>query len=57
MSKKDKYSLPASGAGLVRYFDEESTGPKVSPEQIVAITIILAIVCLVLRFTTTTGAS
>ncbi|MDR2830523.1 MAG: preprotein translocase subunit Sec61beta [Methanobrevibacter sp.] len=50
MSKKDKISLPASGAGLVRYFDEESTGPKVSPEQVVAITIVLAILCIILRF-------
>ncbi|MDR2873819.1 MAG: preprotein translocase subunit Sec61beta [Methanobrevibacter sp.] len=57
MSKKDKYSLPASGAGLVRYFDEESTGPKVSPEQIVAITIILAIICMALKFSNTTGSS
>jgi preprotein translocase subunit Sec61beta len=50
VSKKDKISLPASGAGLVRYFDEESTGPKVSPEQVVAITIALAVFCIILRF-------
>ena len=29
MSKKDnKISMPQTGAGLVRYFDEESVGPK-----------------------------
>jgi len=51
MSKKDdKMSMPASGAGLVRYFDEEGNGPKLSPEQVVAVTIILAIFCLILRF-------
>ena len=50
MAKKDKTSLPPTGAGLVRYFDEETTGPKISPEQVVALTIILAIFCLVLRF-------
>ena len=50
MAKKDKTSLPPTGAGLVRYFDEETTGPKLSPEQVVAMTIILGIFCLVLRF-------
>ncbi|MDR3223079.1 MAG: preprotein translocase subunit Sec61beta [Methanobrevibacter sp.] len=50
MSKKDKISLPASGAGLVRYFDEESMGPKVSPQQVVGITVALAILCIILRF-------
>ncbi|KZX15297.1 preprotein translocase subunit SecG [Methanobrevibacter curvatus] len=50
MAKKDKNALPPTGAGLVRYFDEESTGPKLSPEQIVIITIILAAFCFILRF-------
>ncbi|KZX17303.1 preprotein translocase subunit Sec61beta [Methanobrevibacter filiformis] len=50
MGKKDKISLPSSGAGLVRYFDEESNGPKLSPEHVVAITVILGVFCLILRF-------
>ncbi|WP_297980057.1 preprotein translocase subunit Sec61beta [uncultured Methanobrevibacter sp.] len=51
MAKKDdKYSMPMSGAGLVRYFDDESVGPKVSPEIIIAITVILGIFCLILRY-------
>ncbi|WP_409200193.1 preprotein translocase subunit Sec61beta [Methanobrevibacter sp. DSM 116169] len=51
MSKKDdKISMPQTGAGLVRYFDEESVGPKLSPEHVVAMSIILAIFCFVLRF-------
>jgi len=50
MAKKDKTYLPPTGAGLVRYFDEESTGPKLSPEYVIAITVILGIFCLVLRF-------
>ena len=28
MAKKDKQVLPPSGAGLVRYFEEETKGPK-----------------------------
>lgn len=50
MAKKEKNVLPPSGAGLVRYFDEESTGPKLSPEHVVAMTIVLAVFCLILRF-------
>ncbi|MCK9152000.1 preprotein translocase subunit Sec61beta [Methanobacterium alcaliphilum] len=50
MAKKDKKSLPPSGAGLVRYFDDETRGPKLTPEQVVVMTVILAIFCLVLRF-------
>ena len=42
MAKKDnKISMPMSGAGLVRYFDDESVGPKIAPEIVIAITVIL----------------
>ena len=51
MAKKDnKISMPQTGAGLVRYFDEESVGPKLSPEHVVVLTIILGIFCFVLRY-------
>ena len=51
MAKKDnKITMPQTGAGLVRYFDEESVGPKLSPEHVVVLTIILAIFCFVLRY-------
>ncbi|MBU4547590.1 MAG: preprotein translocase subunit Sec61beta, partial [Euryarchaeota archaeon] len=33
-----------------RYFEEETRGPKLSPEQVVVMTVILAIFCLALRF-------
>ena len=50
MSKKDnKISMPQTGAGLVRYFDEESVGPKLSPEHVLVATIV-AILCFVLRY-------
>ena len=51
MSRKDdKIDMPQTGAGLVRYFDEESVGHKLSPEIVVVATIILAIFCFVLRY-------
>ena len=48
--KKDKISMPQTGAGLVRYFDEESLGPKLSPEHVIVATVIIAILCFVLRY-------
>ena len=43
MAKKDnKITMPQTGAGLVRYFDEESLGPKLSPEHVLVATVILA---------------
>ena len=42
--------MPQIGAGLVRYFDEESLGPKLLPGHIVVATIIVAILCFVLRY-------
>ncbi|HEX3012877.1 MAG TPA: preprotein translocase subunit Sec61beta [Methanobacterium sp.] len=52
MAKKDKKSLPPSGAGLVRYFEDETKGPKLTPEQVVIGTIVLIVICIALRFTT-----
>lgn len=51
MAKRDKKVLPPSGAGLVRYFEEETRGPKLSPEQVIVMTIALAVICIALRFT------
>ncbi|WP_406535529.1 preprotein translocase subunit Sec61beta [Methanobrevibacter sp.] len=48
--KNDKISMPQTGAGLVRYFDEESLGPKLAPEHILIATVIIAILCFVLRY-------
>ncbi len=50
MAKKDKKVLPPSGAGLVRYFEEETKGPKITPMQVVVMTIILAALCVALRY-------
>ncbi|WP_457555784.1 preprotein translocase subunit Sec61beta [Candidatus Pyrohabitans sp.] len=32
--KKQRIAMPASGAGLVRYMDEEGRGIKFKPEQV-----------------------
>ena len=41
MARKDKKTLPASGAGIVRYFNDDTAGVKLSPKQVVIGTIIV----------------
>ena len=51
MAKKDnKISMPQTGAGLVRFFDEECLGPKLAPEHVIVGVVSLAILCFVLRY-------
>jgi len=38
---KEKTTLPPTGAGLMRFFDEDTRAVKVSPKGVIAITILL----------------
>jgi preprotein translocase subunit Sec61beta len=38
---KDKTTLPPTGAGLMRFFDEDTRAIKVSPKGVIAITLLL----------------
>ena len=38
---KDKTTLPPSGAGLMRFFDEDTKAIKVSPKGVIAVTLVL----------------
>ncbi len=55
MARKNKKSLPASGAGLVRYFNEDAYGIELTPNQVIIGTIIIMLICIALRFTTSVG--
>jgi preprotein translocase subunit Sec61beta len=46
---KDKQYLPQSTAGLIRYFDEE-TSVKLKPEHVIWITVIFTALVLVMKF-------
>lgn len=47
MSNKNKISLPQSGGGLVRYFDEYKSKLEISPTIVVVIiVVVIAIVAL-----------
>ncbi len=41
--------MPASSAGLLRFFEDETSGIKVRPEIVVLMSIALVVVSLVLR--------
>jgi preprotein translocase subunit Sec61beta len=42
--KRDSTYMPVTGAGLIRFFEEEMKGIKITPLQIVIITMIFTIV-------------
>jgi preprotein translocase subunit Sec61beta len=46
--KKNKAPLPASSAGLLRFFDEDTPGFKVGPEAILGIGMTLIVASLLL---------
>ncbi|MEM4311906.1 MAG: preprotein translocase subunit Sec61beta [Nitrososphaerales archaeon] len=50
MSKRKREApLPASSAGLLRFFEEESKGPKVRPEVIIVAASLLVVISLILK--------
>lgn len=38
---KEKATLPPTGAGLMRFFDEDTRAVKVSPRGVIALTLLL----------------
>lgn len=50
MGKKDKFRMPQSTAGLVRYFEESKEAIKLKPEHVIIICMIVIALELSLRF-------
>lgn len=46
---EERQSLPQSTAGLTRYFEEDNSGIKVTPEQVVVFTSAVIIIEILLR--------
>jgi len=46
---KNKAPMPASSAGLLRFFEDETQGIKIRPEIVVALSVALVIVAVLLR--------
>lgn len=49
MSKKDNAPMPASSAGLLTFFNEETEGVKIRPEVVLIGSIVLIAVSIVLN--------
>ncbi|MCL4435104.1 MAG: preprotein translocase subunit Sec61beta [Thaumarchaeota archaeon] len=47
--KKRESPMPASSAGLLRFFEDETSGVKVRPEIVVLLSIAIVVASLVLR--------
>ena len=41
---------PATGAGLLRFFEEESLGIKIKPRTLIILTSIFIVICIVIQF-------
>ncbi|MBS7648961.1 MAG: preprotein translocase subunit Sec61beta [Candidatus Bathyarchaeia archaeon] len=41
---------PATGAGLLRFFEEESLGVKIRPRTLIVLTVAFIIICIVIQF-------
>ena len=39
--------IPAAGAGLLRFFEEDTPGIRVKPEVVVIMTVALIIICII----------
>ena len=53
--EKNKAPMPASSAGLLRFFEDETQGIKIRPEIVVILSVALVIVSVLLRLVITTG--
>ncbi|GBC69185.1 hypothetical protein HRbin01_00879 [archaeon HR01] len=48
--RRDEAPMPASGAGLLRFFEEESKGIKIRPETVVIAAALLIAAVTILRW-------
>jgi len=39
--------MPATGAGLLRFFEEETPGIRIGPEIVVILAVVLIVACIV----------
>jgi preprotein translocase subunit Sec61beta len=48
--RQQKSPMPAAGAGLLRFFEEDTPGIRVKPQIVVGLAIALIIICIVIQF-------
>lgn len=50
MRRRRSGPAPAAGAGLLRFFEEESFGIKIKPKILIVLTIAFIVACILLQF-------
>ncbi|RJS85109.1 preprotein translocase subunit Sec61beta [Candidatus Bathyarchaeota archaeon] len=40
--------MPATGAGLLRFFEEDTPGIRIRPEMVLILSVVLIIICIVI---------
>lgn len=48
--RKREAPLPASSAGLLRFFEDETKGIKIRPEAVIIVSVALILLSILLRF-------
>ncbi|RJS75705.1 preprotein translocase subunit Sec61beta [Candidatus Bathyarchaeota archaeon] len=48
--RQQRAPMPAAGAGLLRFFDEDTPGIRVKPEFVVIFSVALIIICILAQF-------
>mgnify|MGYP000392011930 CR=1 FL=1 len=48
--RQQRAPMPATGAGLLRFFEEDTPGIRVTPEIIVILAVALIAICLILNW-------
>lgn len=47
--RKREAPMPASSAGLLRFFEDETQGVKVRPEAVIGVSVVLIVISLLIR--------
>ena len=50
MARKDKISMPSSGAGITRYFDDYKSKIEIKPQHIIVLVVVIIIIELILYY-------
>ncbi len=48
--RSDLAPMPAAGAGLLRFFEEDTPGIRIKPQMLVIFSVVLIVFCMLLQF-------
>jgi len=48
--RQERAPMPATGAGLLRFFEEDTPGIRVTPEIVVILAVALIVICIIAQW-------